>query len=370
MRLAITVDPLCSQIGGIGRYTLELCKGLQHRSEIGELLFYRNGRWIDDPYALLRDEEVLSPRSRYLPQLWHAWRERRRYAEVRFHGTNFFLPSKVKVGVITVHDLSVLRFPELHPAARIAAFERMFMGSLERAVHIITPSETIRREVIEMFKFNARDVTAIPLAAGAEYRPRLPEDIRSALSPWGLEPDGYGLSVATIEPRKKLEQSLAAWERLPPALRQRYPLVIVGGAGWENDSIRARIRRGEDQGWLRSIGYFPEEALPSLYAGARLLLYPSTYEGFGLPVVEGMASGTPCIISSQSCLVEVTEGVGMQVDPDDVIAFSSDIERGLTDETWRAEAKSGGLRIASNYSWDRCISGTVDVYERAFAGSD
>ena len=369
MRLAITVDPLGSQLGGIGRYTLELCKGLQHRSEIRELLYYRNGRWIADPYALLRDEEVLSSRSRYLPQRWHAWQDGRRYGEARFHGTNFFLPSKAKMGVITVHDLSVLRFPEMHPAARIAAFEHKFMGSLERAAHIITPSETIRQEVIETFKCDVGHVTAIPLAAGAEYRPRPPEDLARALSPWGLESDGYGLSVATIEPRKKLEQSLAAWERLPPALRQRCPLVIVGGEGWENDAIRARIRRGEDQGWVRNLGYFPEDTLPALYAGARLLLYPSTYEGFGLPAVEAMASGTPCLISSRSCLVEVTQGVAMQVDPDDVTSFSSDIERGLTDEAWRAEARNAGLRVAAAYSWERCVSETIDVYKRALPGS-
>lgn len=367
MRVALTVDPLGSQMGGIGRYTLELCRGLQRRADVRDLRFYRNGRWIAQPYALLEDREITTGAPAYLPKRWTAWRGRRWVSTALFHGTNFFLPPEAELGIITVHDLSVLRFPDLHPPERIRAFEKQFSRSLKQAAHIITPSETIRREVVEHLQWTPDRVTAIALAARSEFRPRPAAEIVAALARWGLEPGSYGLSVATVEPRKKLERTLAAWRTLPVESRQRSPLVIVGGDGWENDEIRAEIRRGEAEGWVRNLGHFPESALPALYAGARLVVYPSTYEGFGLPAVEAMASGVPCLVSGRSCLAEVTQGAAMQIDPDDTSAFAHGIERGLTDEAWRSNATAEGLRVAATYSWEKCVSQTMQVYRKVLA---
>lgn len=367
--VALTVDPLGSQLGGIGRYTLELCRGLQRRADVRDLRFYRNGRWIADPYALLEDREITTQAPTYLPKRWTAWRGRRWLSTALFHGTNFFLPPEAGLGIITVHDLSVLRFPDMHPPERIRAFEKQLSRSLKQAAHIVTPSETIRRELVDHLQCGSDHVTAIPLAARSEFRPRPAAELVATLAQWGLESSGYGLSVATLEPRKKLEQTLAAWRALPPKLRHRIPLVIVGGDGWKNDSIRAEIRRGEAEGWVRNLGYFPEASLPALYAGARLVVYPSTYEGFGLPAVEAMASGTPCMVSGRSCLAEVTQGAAMEIDPDDTSAFGDGIERALTDEAWRAKATDDGLRVAATYSWDQCVSQTIQVYRKVLASA-
>jgi alpha-1,3-rhamnosyl/mannosyltransferase len=367
MRVAITVDPLCGQLGGIGRYTLELIKGLKNRPGIGGLRYYLNGRWIADPMALLDGREILEPPPRWVPKQWEAQFTQWRRSGLLFHGTNFFLPPEARVGVITVHDLSVLRFPELHPIERIRAYQQQFDSSLTRTAHVITPSETMRREVIDMLGCAPDGVTAIPLAAPAAYRPRADDETRSLLSSFGLEPGEYGLSVGTIEPRKKLAQTLAAWEQLPPAVRRRWPLVVIGGEGWENDGIRSQIMRGEAQGWVRNLGYVPETSLPVLYSGARVVVYPSSYEGFGLPAVEAMASGVPCIVSKHSCLVEITQGAAMQVEPDDIMSFASDIERGLTDDAWRIDAINDGLRVAAGYSWEKCVSRTHALYKRVFA---
>lgn len=368
MRLAITVDSLGSQLGGIGRYTLELCKGLQNRPDVRSLVFYRNGRWIKDPYALLRDEEILNTTHPFVPKLSAQRLELKRFTSHLFHGTNFFLPREAALGVLSIHDLSVMRFPELHPAARLRAFENEFMGSVERAAHIITPSHWIRQEVIHLLGCKPEKVTAIPLAADGAFRPRTKAESTKELLRWGLRPGGYGLSVATIEPRKKLEQSLEAWGLLPTAVRRRWPLVVVGGEGWGNSSIRSKIRRGVAEGWVRDLGYVSEDSLPYLYSGSRLLIYPSTYEGFGLPAVEAMASGIPCLISGQSCLTEVTQGAAMVVEPDDVISFAGSIERALTDDDWRAVARRSGLSVAAGYSWGRCISETMDVYKNVLTG--
>lgn len=306
MRLTITVDPLGGEIGGIGRYTLELCRRMGLAPEVANLRFYRDGRWISDLDALLSDREVLEKSPRYLPRKWAARSRKGRYRDFLFHGTNFFLPPAAEMGVVTVHDLSVFRFPHLHPEERIRAFEQEFTSSIQRAAHLITPSETIRREVIEDLGIPDAKVTAIPLAADSSYRPRSEEQMGALLDRWGLSFGGYGLSVATIEPRKKLAESLAAWERLPFAVRSRWPLVVVGGRGWVNDPIRRKIAQGVSGAWVRDLGYVPEADLPLLYSGARLLLYPSTYEGFGLPALELMRSGIPLIVAEGSCLVEVT----------------------------------------------------------------
>lgn len=350
-------------MGGIGRYTAELCSRLQSCSRVEELRFYRHGRWIADVNALFGDTEVLEPRPKYMPRLWRRRSLSHRYRNFLFHGTNFFLPRHARRGIVTVHDLSVLRYPECHPEDRIRAFEREFTGSLRRAAHVVTPSETIRREVIDCFNLADSSVTAVPLAAGEGYRPRHEEDVRAALDRFGLVYGSYGLSVATIEPRKKLAQSLSAWEQLPSKLRRRFPLVIVGGEGWVNGPIRAKIAKGVSEEWVRDLGYVSESELPLVYSGARLLLYPSKYEGFGLPAVEAMASGVPCLVANGSCLVEVTQGAALLVEPDDVDQYARDIELALTDDSWRERASRNGIVVARGYSWERCVSETVDIYE-------
>jgi glycosyltransferase involved in cell wall biosynthesis len=143
--------------------------------------------------------------------------------------------------------------------------------------------------------------------------------------------------------------------------------VLVGARGWLNEGLHALIERQTARGMLVTLGQVPEADLPFLYAGARLFLYPSIYEGFGLPPIEAMASGVPVIVSDRSCLPEVTQGAAMTINPDDVDAFSEAILRGLEDDNWRREAIDHGIRVAASYGWDKCIENTVDVYRKVWA---
>lgn len=359
-RVTLWVDALEPQPGGIGRYTWELCKGLPARG-IGMLFFGRN-RLLDDPGVLLRGEPLPLPRGRL-----RNWWDKRALTSSLVHGPNYFLPSFAETGVVTIHDLSVFRFPETHPAARVAAFEREFHRSLSRAAHVITDTETVRGELIETFGVPAERVTAIALGVDAAFRP-LPEAVLAPdLTSWGLEAGRYGLCVSTIEPRKKISELLAAWRRLPRSLRDLYPLVLCGGAGWRNEQLRREIDEGVAEGWLRYLGFVGESLLPPLYAGARLFVYPSIYEGFGLPPVEAMASGVPVVVSGRSCLPEVCGDSARYIDPDDDDAFLAALEQGLTDEVWRAGAVQRGLDRASQLTWAACIDRTAAVYRRAQA---
>jgi alpha-1,3-rhamnosyl/mannosyltransferase len=334
--------------------------------EIAFLRFYRGDRLIQDPARLLSHEHFRYNRLRALRR-FNRWRARRTLRSTLVHGPNYFLPFGTERGVITVHDLSVFRYPETHPANRVKSFERLFASSLERAAHLITDSETIRRELISGLSVPEERVSTVALGVDARFHPRGKGEIAATTKKWGLTPGKYGLSVAAFEPRKKIAELMAAWRRLPAAVRQNYPLVLAGAAGWRNEQLHKEIVTAESEGWLKNLGFVDDTQLPQLYAGARLFIYPSIYEGFGLPPIEAMASGTPVIVSNRSSLPEVCGDAARYIEPDDADAFRSAIEESLSDERWRSEIVLRGLYRARLYNWDRCVADTVAIYKEALA---
>jgi alpha-1,3-rhamnosyl/mannosyltransferase len=358
-RVTLCVDALEPNPGGIGRYTWELCKGVANDERLSPLSYFGRGRMLDDPALLLRGDPL--PRR---PRLWRQWRDRRAMRSSVVHGPNYFLPPFVERGIITVHDLSVFRFPETHPVERVNAFEREFTSSLARASHVITDTETVRREVIEMFALAPETVTAVPLGVDAAFSPQSAAALAPTLSQWGLQPGAYGLCVSTLEPRKRIAELLAAWRALPRRLRDAFPLVLCGGAGWRNEQLRALVEAGVGGGWLRHLGFVDETLLPHLYAGAGLFIYPSIYEGFGLPPLEALASGVPVMVADRSCLPEVCGDAARYFDADDVDGLAMAIETNLGDVQWRATARERGVARASRFSWAQCVERTVDLYAR------
>ncbi len=268
---------------------------------------------------------------------------------------------------MTVHDLSVFKYPDAHPVERVRQFERLFFQSLERAAHIVTDSETVRRELAAMFAVPAAKITAVPLGVSERFQPIETAATAADLQRWGLRPDGFGLCVSAVEPRKKVAELVRAWRCLPTSTRNRFPLVIAGGSGWNNEAIRKELAQAVEEGWLKHLGHVSEAELAQLYAAARLFIYPSIYEGFGLPPIEAMASGTPVIVSNRSCLPEVCGDAARYIDPDDQDEFASAIEGGLLDEAWRLETMRKGLAHAGRLTWARCAAETVAVYAQ-FAG--
>jgi alpha-1,3-rhamnosyl/mannosyltransferase len=360
MDVALWGDALQPQLTGIGRYTLELVRGLPADPRIGSVAIWEKHRRFDSPDALLTGAEL--PRHPRLLRRFLRWRDPRSLRNHLFHGPNYFLPDFVERGIVTVHDLSVFRFPETHPAERIKHFARDLPSSLERAAHVITDTETVRQEVIAEFGMPAHRVTAVPLGVSAAFRPHSTAELHEPLGRFGLHPGSYGLSVSTLEPRKKSGELIAAWRCLPAALRTRFPLVLVGAKGWSDGELIAAIEQGERKGWLLPLGYVPEAMLPILYAGAGLFIYPSIYEGFGLPPLEAMASGVPVVVADRSCMPEVCGDAAFLVDPDDVDGFAQVLARALTDEGARCTNVTKGLERARTYDWKRCISETIDVY--------
>lgn len=361
MQVALSVDALAPGLSGIGRYCLELVEGLPADPRVSRLSCFRGDAWLSDPHVLLNGA---APRRR---RRWRARAERwlhvGRFPNAVVHAPNYFLPPWAERGVATVHDLSVFKYPETHPADRIRAFEANFRSTIDRAGVILTDCEWVRAEVIAFAGVAAERVVAVHLGIAEAFRPRPAADLREPLARYGLEPGTYGLSVSTLEPRKRIETLLAAWRNLPTSLRQRYRLVLAGGEGWRNEGLLAQIEAARREGWLVRLGYVPEEDLPALYAGAALFAYPSCYEGFGFPPLEAMASGVPTVVAAGTCLEEVAGEAAELVQPEDVDSFSGVIVRMLTDEAERIRRREAGLALAARYSWSQCVEKTVAAYQ-------
>jgi glycosyltransferase involved in cell wall biosynthesis len=369
VRVALSVDALSPQLTGIGRYCWELAQRLPGARGVQSVEFYVGSARIADPASLL---VARRPRPRWVRRLLAPVRRMQRRgvasssADV-VHAPNYRLPDWAERGVVTVHDLSVFKFPEMHPAERVALFERDFQRTLDRASQIITDCETIRNEVIELTGLPQSRVTAVPLGIGAEFRPLSEAERMPVLRKHGLPLTGYGLTVSSLEPRKRIERLLMAWSQLPARLRERYPLVIAGAKGWSNDALRSSIAQAHSEGWAIPLGFVSDADLPAVYAGAALFVYPSIYEGFGLPPLEAMASGVPTLVAAASCLPEVTKGAARLVEPEDVDRFAAEIAESLENEQWRSEAISRGIHVAGGYSWQNCVDQTVQVYEKCIA---
>lgn len=364
LRVTLVVDALRPPLTGIGRYTWELSQRLPRQPGIERVDFFGWGRFLDEPAAVVRGDK--------LPRPWAPRWVRRRLPNRRLdssivHGPNYFLPPEAASGIITVHDLSVFRYPETHPRERLKSFEREFLSSLSRARHIITDTETVRNELAADFSIPLDRISAVPLGVdGSTYRPRAGSEL-APLTALGLAPGAYALCVSTFEPRKRVIELIRAWGRLPERIRGTVPLVIAGAKGWLNESIHREIDAGIAGGWLKHLGFVADETLPLLYSGAALFIYPSIYEGFGLPPLEAMASGVPVLVSDRSCFPEVCSDAAGYIDPDDLDGFATSIAAALDDAEWRGQARARGLIRAASYSWDECAARTADVYRKVWA---
>ncbi len=284
-----------------------------------------------------------------------------------FHGLNYLLPAQRGKAalVVTVHDLSAVRHPEWHPAPRVLA-HRIGLRRLARAVdHVITDTEAVRAEVIAHLGLPRERVATVHLAASPGFRPRQPAELKPALDRWDLSPGGYLLFSGALEPRKNLVRLLDAVAALRGRRRDIPPLILAGPAGWRNREIRDRIAAAGPR--ARYLGYLAREDLEALVAGCAAFVFPSLYEGFGLPVLEAMASGVPVVTSRGGALQEVAGGAAILVDPLDVEAIAAGIGKVLDDTSLRETLARKGLARATEFSWERTAEATLRVYEQAIA---
>jgi glycosyltransferase involved in cell wall biosynthesis len=263
----------------------------------------------------------------------------------------------------TVHDLSVLRHPEWHPADRAAWYEQDFDAGLARTHHFIAVSEFTRREMVEMLGIKPERITVIHEAARSIFRPRPAEETRAWLTAHRLPAD-YFLYVGTIEPRKNLPGLLEAYASLSPQLRSQSALLIAGMHGWARETVDALGRRLGIGDRVIPLGYVSDDDLAMLYAAARALVWPTFYEGFGLPPLECMASGTPVITSNCSSLPEVVGEAGLLIDPHDPAAIADAMRRIAEDPDLADTLRRQGLERSRQFSWSQCAAEHAQLYRR------
>jgi alpha-1,3-rhamnosyl/mannosyltransferase len=374
VRVGLRATALLSPLTGIGQYARSLALELQKLPDVDLHLFY-GGPWST------------AVREAPLPGLGHARGAIRRYfpkphyffraveqfgfsvgqrlRRIELYHEPAFLPLRFSGPVvITAHDLSWYHYPETHPAERVAVMMDLFPKAVQKCAHVLTDAEYVRQEIIETFGIPPEKITAVPLAAREAFRPFSQTETASTLASVGLQHRSFLLCVGTLEPRKNLDTVLQAFAALDPSLRRRFPLAIAGMSGWGTSQRADLLERLVSAGEVKLLGFISDAQLAHLYASAKLLVYPSLYEGFGLPPLEAMQAGTPVIASNASSLPEVVGDAGVLIEPKDVDALRAAIARLIDDDTlWERLARSGLARSAT-FSWRRCAEQTRDVYRK------
>jgi len=372
---------------GIGRYVLELARGMHSHPNMGNLRCFAGRDWVDAPWQAFAPVQTSCPPARAgreflglrrrLPCrcLQDRWsfalkkrafvRKGRAFFDHLLHGPNYLLLPFAGPSLATIHDLSFLHYPDYHPRERIKLLERELPKTLAQAAGILTDTEFVRQEIIEHLGVSPEQVTVTPLGVDACFRPRFQEETAEVLADLDLRHESYLLSVATFEPRKNLPRLLRAYSRLPDAVTTRFPLILAGGSGWLTQALESLIQPLEGKGKIRRLGYVPEHHLPPLFAGAAGLALPSLYEGFGLPVLEAMASGVPVLTSDRSSLPEVAGDAALLVNPEDEDDICQGLEKLLSDNDFRARAKKRGLIQAKRFTWAKCVNQTIAAYQKA-----
>ncbi|MFM5384210.1 glycosyltransferase family 4 protein [Aeromonas veronii] len=376
MKVILSVEPIRFPLTGIGRYTWELANALQHTPAIQELAFFAGRRflqglptaqdkagkshslkrWVQASYLASEAYRLLMP---YLRQQALTGHE-----DFLYHGPNFFLPPFSGKKVATFHDLSPFTWAHCNTPQRIRFIQKECLHTLATADALITDSRYNRQELADYFNWPIERIFAVPLACSADFQPRDSAQCQAVLQRYNLSYQGYSLYVGTIEPRKNLSVLLDAYSRLPLATRRRYPLILTGYQGWQNEQIMEKINLAQQQGWARYLGFLPATDLPMLFSAAKTFCFPSLYEGFGLPVLEAMASGVAVVCSHSSSLPEVVGEAGLMCDPHDTVTLSELLLTSLEDEIWRSQAITNGLLQSEQFSWQRCAAQTLAVYQK------
>jgi alpha-1,3-rhamnosyl/mannosyltransferase len=284
-----------------------------------------------------------------------------------YHEPNY-LPFRTHLPtVVTAHDLSVLLHPAWHPAERVKQHETKFRKAVEGAAHVITGSEQVRRELLSVIPLSPDRVTAVYYGIGPEFR-RLPEaQIAEARRRLDL-PDRFFLYVGAVEPRKNLLTALNAFVDLPAAVRSRCPFLLAGPWAWKAADVADYFEHHAKPAGARHLGYVADADRVALYNAATALVYPSRYEGFGLPPVEMLACGGAVLAGAALAVKEVLGPHAAILDCDDVAGWRDAMRQVATaaaDANDDESLRPGRMTYAGQYTWERCARETLAVYERA-----
>ena len=367
MRIGIDASYLTTgQRAGLFIYLWNVLAGLHGLPNRPNVRLFTHQRPAPEALATLRDHCPQFPVTRfripgrpYRLRMWLSPLSRLDVFQYFFCTTYPLVPGRLNSFLIP--DLTPLHLPECHTRGNRELWGGLYQMVRRHADLVITYSEHGRRDVAAELGIAIERIRAIPLAAEARFRPLPEEEVRRELAPLGLEYGRYILTVGTLEPRKNHKLLFRAYARMS---RNRdvpsFPLVVAGAKGWLFDEIFEEAARSGIGDSVRFLGH--ADKLEYLYNGARVMVYPSLFEGFGLPPLEAMACGTPVVTSNATSLPEVVGGGGLMVDPSDADGLAGALESVLTDERLRAELRKKGLARAKLFSWSRYAQELLAAY--------
>jgi len=363
MRIAFLADPLDQQYGGIHVYTKQLLKALSKVDKKNEYIVIRS----ESKNEFEGVEEVVVP---YLSfPGYRFWRLFFQLPKILVnkgvdivvepaHFGPFNLPKSIK-RITVIHDMTVFLYPELHVFLSQYLQRKLFPRILKKSNHIITNSSNTTDDVVKYFPFVKNKISSILLGKDKSFKPRSDKNI---LENYSVE-QPYILFVGTLEPRKNIPVLIEAFDEFKQKTGMAHQLVLIGKKGWKSKDIFKAINGSPFVTDIVSLGYVPKEDLPIIYSMAEVFVYPSIYEGFGLPILEAMACGTPVITSKTSSMPEVGGSAVMYADPNSSAEIAKKIISLCSSSEMREKFSKLGLTQSAQFSWEKSAKENIKIFE-------
>jgi glycosyltransferase involved in cell wall biosynthesis len=370
MRIGFDVTPLQYTRSGVGTYVDQL---LCHMAQVRPQWEYR--LYSNKPFAA-NHLPTMSPYAGYFPPSRLVWEQFRLPRIIPQSGVDLchFMNNSAPLGcrtpyTITIHDASLFLYSHYHPRTRLLALRLLMPQVARRAQAVITISHASRQELIEILHLPPEKVHVIYNAVSCQFRPLRDEQQRSRLRQQYNLPPKFVLYVGTIEPRKNLRRLVAAFAQVQ-ADHPDCHLVLVGPNGWMmQGALEQEMSSADLAGRLHYLGFVPQEDLPGIYSLATLFAFPSLHEGFGLPLLEAMACGTPVLTSNRSAMSEIGGRAAYLVDPDSVDSIADGLHTLLGSAERCAWFVEQGFQHVQHFSWEQTARETAVLYETILAGT-
>lgn len=386
--LAFDASPLSGIQAGVYQYVNNVLQNLSKTSERLNIDLFMGNKWVSGQ-NLTSSPEYTSPGMRIITRISDLFgegfkliRKRLNYQNQQrifnqglsiykpdiVHFTqNYFFTGNIP-SVYTFYDLSCIRFPETHPKSRVIWYEKQVPLALDNATHIIAISEFSKQELVSFYGVPQEKVSVVPCGVSADFHPLTESEASRTIDKYQLKSKRYLLSIGTLEPRKNLDSIIHAYSALPDNIRKKYKLVIIGAKGWHQDKFTSKHGSLIHSGNLVIPGFVPQADMPALISGAKLSLYPSVYEGFGLPVLESMACGTPVIASNTSAIPEILVNEEVLITPRDIDSWTQCIIRIINDDELESTLSRSGLERSRQFSWSKGAEKMMTLYTALLNG--
>ncbi len=363
MKLLIDTTPLLKDLSGIGHVTYRYAQQLQ---KLTDTTFYY--AWFYSKELRQRPlggyERAVSFVKKYIPRpylLTHSAKTAIfNYTLFRTKPDAFIQPNYISfesffhIPTYTfIHDLSHIRYKEFHPKDRVEYFEMKLQRSVEKSAKIIAISEFTKREIVSLGLCEPQKIEVIYNGVDESFTPTSKEAFEPLAKKYGVGFRDYFLFVGTLEPRKNLKNLLIAYLEYVNRTKNPTPLLLAGGMGWRSEHFNDILQKALASGYVKRLGYVSDAELVRLYGGAKAFVFPSFYEGFGLPPLEAMACGTPVIASNASSIPEVVGEAGLLIDPNNPKSIEKALLRLDEDEDLRLRLQTLGLQRSKTFRWEK-----------------